>query len=155
MYVFDTSPLSSLFKNYYRRRFPTLWNRFDGMAADGLIISTREARRECLDSPVEPLRVWAEANQGVFHVPTAAEAEFIKQIYAVRHFQQNIEQKKLLKGGRNADPFIIAMAATAGRCVVTMEQYKDNGVKIPNICEHFGVECLSLEDFMEREHWEF
>ena len=155
MYVFDNSPLSVLFRNYYRRRFPTLWDMFDGLIADGRIVSTREVCREAEDSSLENLRDWATAHQPVFHVPTAAEGAFVVQIYAVRHFQQNIEQRKLLKGGRNADPFVIAKAATEGRCVVTMELFKENGAKIPNICDHFGVNCLSLEAFMEREGWEF
>ena len=33
------------------------------------------------------------------------------RIYQVDRFQQNIEVKKLLKGGKNADPFVIARAA--------------------------------------------
>lgn len=155
MYVFDNSPLSVLFRNYYRGRFPTLWDRFDGLVADGRIVSTREVYREAEDSALENLREWAAGQQSVFHIPTAPEGAFVGRIYAVRHFQQNIEQKKLLKGGRNADPFVIAKAATEGRCVVTMEQFKENGAKIPNICDHFGVDCLSLEAFMEREGWEF
>lgn len=155
MYVFDTSPLSTLFKNYYRGRFPTLWERFDSLTADGQIVSSREVLREVEDGPVESLRVWAADRQNLFHMPGAAEGEVVAQIYGVAHFQQNIEQKKLLKGGRNADPFIIAKAITEGRCVVTMEQFKANGVKIPNICKHFGVDCLSLEEFMEHEGWQF
>lgn len=65
--MFDTSPLSTLFKNYYRRPFPTLWDRFDGLVADGRIISTREVRRECVDGPVETLRVWAAGREEFFH----------------------------------------------------------------------------------------
>lgn len=155
MYVFDNSPLSVLFRNYYRGRFPTLWDRFDGLVADGRIVSTREVCREAEDSALENLRDWAAQHQAVFHMPTAAEGVFVTGIYAVAHFQQNIEQKKLLKGGRNADPFVIAKAATEGRTVVTMEQFKENGAKIPNICQHFGIDCLSLEQFMEREGWQF
>ena len=30
-----------------------------------------------------------------------------------------------------------------------------NAVKIPNVCEHFGVDCTNLEEFMEREKWRF
>lgn len=81
MYVFDTSPLSALFKNYYRRRFPTLWDRFDGLVADGRIISTREVRRECVDGPVETLRDWAGKREEFFHIPRAAEGAFVGQIY--------------------------------------------------------------------------
>jgi hypothetical protein len=155
MYVLDTSPLLILFKSYYRARFPRLWERFDGLVADRRVVSTREVLRECTDGPVDSLRLWAEGQGHFFHVPVAAEAQFVAQIYAVRHFQQNIEQKKLLKGGRNADPFVIAKAAIEGRCVVTMEELKPNSAKIPNICAHFGVECVTLEQFMEREGWQF
>ena len=155
MYVFDNSPLSVLFRNYYRGRFPTLWERFDGLIDEGRIVSTREVLREAEDSSLDNLRDWAAANQAVFHTPIAAEGAFVTGIYAVPHFQQNIEQKKLLKGGRNADPFVISKAAVEGRTVVTMEQFKENGAKIPNICAHFDIECLSLEVFMEREGWQF
>lgn len=155
MYVFDTSPLRVLFRNYYRGRFPTLWGHFDALVADGTIVSTREVMRECAVSPEESLRDWVEDNNDFFEVPVAAEGAFVAGIFAVPHFQQNIEQRKLLKGGHIADPFVIARASVDGRTVVTMEQFVENGAKIPNICGHFGVECLSLEEFMEREDWRF
>ena len=53
---------------------------------------------------------WAKKNP-VFATPTPAEGAFVAKIYAVAHFQQNIEQKKLLRGGKVADPFVIARAA--------------------------------------------
>lgn len=155
MYVFDNSPLSALFKNYYRNRFPTLWERFDGLIDDGEILSTREVLREVEDGSIETLRDWCVQHRAIFHTPTAAEGAIVGRIYSVNHFQQNIEQRKLLRGGRNADPFVIAKAAIDNGCVVTMEKFKENGTKIPNICQHFGVECVSLEEFMEREGWQF
>ena len=80
---------------------------------------------------------------------------FVAKIYSVPHFQHNIEQQKLLKGGHMADPFVIAKAATDSASVVTMEKFKPNGTKIPNICKHFSISCLSLGEFMEQEGWEF
>jgi hypothetical protein len=85
--------------------------------------------------------------------PSSAIADF--WIYAVRHFQQNIEQQKILKGGKNADAFVIAKAGVERGTVVTMEVLKPNAAKIPNICEHFSIPCLSLEKFMEEEDWQF
>lgn len=154
-YVFDNSPLSTLFKNYYRRRFPTLWQNFDALVASGNLHSTREVHREIGNSSLIELRDWANDNNGLFSTPTAAEGAFVATIYGVRHFQQNIEQQKLLKGGLNADPFVIARAAVENRTVVTMELFKPNGAKIPNICRHFGVPCMTLEEFMEAEGWQF
>ena len=76
-------------------------------------------------------------------------------IYAINHFQANIEKQKLLRGGRNADPFLIARAASLGATVLSMEQFKSNAAKIPNICKHFKVPCLDLRAFMEKEDWVF
>ena len=154
-YVFDTSPLSVLFKNYYRQRFPSLWTRFDTIVAEGRLLSTREVLREIEDGPIESLRDWAASNHDLFATPTAAEGAFVANVYGVPHFQQNIEQQKILKGGRNADPFVIARAAVSEATVVTMELLRPHAAKIPNICDHFGVPWLSLEQFMEREAWVF
>ncbi len=154
-YVFDTSPLSALFKNYYRNRFPSLWARFDDLVQSGHMVSTREVLREIEDGAIESLRDWAAQNLPLFTVPTAAEGAFVTRIYLVAHFQQNIEQQKILKGGRTADAFVIAKAAVEHGTVVTMEVLKPNAAKIPNICAHFGVRCLSLEEFMEEEGWQF
>ena len=153
--MFDTSPLSNLFRNYYRERFPTLWQNFDELVEIGDVVSTREALREINDSAIETLRVWAAENRSIFTTPIAAEAAYVANIYSVKHFQQNIEQQKILRGGKNADPFIIARAAVEERTVVTMEKLKDNAAKIPNICNHFGIDCITLEEFMELENWKF
>jgi len=154
-YVFDTSPLSALFKNFYRNRFPSLWERFDDLVANGHIVSTREVLREIEDGATESLREWVAQNQHLFTVPTAAEGAFVTEIYLIPRFQQNIEQQKILKGGKNADAFVIAKAAVEQGTVVTMELLKPNAAKIPNICEHFNIQCLSLEEFMEEEGWQF
>jgi hypothetical protein len=155
MYIFDNSPLSTLFRNYYRKRFPTLWTKFDALVAAGGLGSTREVYREIEDSNLSDLRAWAKDNQKLFPAPTAEEGAFVVKIYAVPHFQQNIEQQKLLKGGRNADPFVIARAAVDNGTVVTMELLKQNAAKIPNICQHFKIPCMTLEQFMEAEGWQF
>lgn len=154
-YVFDTSPLSTLFKNYYPSTFRTLWANFDLLVQTGIVVSTREVLRELRDGPVPEAVAWAEAHEDLFAMPTGPEAEFVAQIYSVRHFQQNIEQQKLLKGGKNADPFVIARAAVERRTVVTVEQAKPNGAKIPNICQRFGVKCVSLQEFMKEQNWVF
>lgn len=128
---------------------------FDDLVATGRIVSTREVLREIEDGATESLRDWAAQNQQLFTVPTAAEGAFVTRIYANPHFQQNIEQQKILKGGKNADPFVIAKAFVVQGTVVTMELFKPNGAKIPNICRHFNIQCVTLEEFMEQEGWQF
>lgn len=154
-YVFDTNAFSQLFHSYYRNRFPTLWEHFDTLIADGKITSTREVSREIQEDRVVALREWAAGQHKLFPTPIAEEARFVAEIFSVPHFLQIIERKKLLKGGLNADPFIVARAHSMGGTVVTLESEPRNGAKIPNICRHFKIPCISLEGFMEAEDWVF
>jgi len=36
-----------------------------------------------------------------------------------------------------------------------MERLKRNAAKIPNICQHYSIPCVDLEQFMEVEGWVF
>ncbi len=133
IYSFDTSALGTLFNSYYPARFPTLWKQFDRLIDSGTIVSTREVLRELDGVSNTDLEKWCKDNAAIFSVPIAAEGAFVAQIYRVPHFQQNIEQKKLLKGGKNADPFVIAKAKVEAGTVVTLEKPRPNSVKIPTI----------------------
>lgn len=153
-YVLDSSFLIQLHKHYYRESFVTMWKLFDEMVAAGTFTSTREVFRELEDSG-DAAAKWATANEELFTTPNAAEGSFVAGIYAVPHFQANIERQKLLKGGRNADPFVIARACAVKGTVLTMEQFKPHAAKIPNICDHFKVSCLDLRGFMQAKKWQF
>ena len=154
-YVFDTNAFSQLFHSYYRNCFPTLWEQFNELIEKDEITSTREVAREIKDDRVVALREWAKNHPDLFPTPNAVEAGFVGKIFAVPHFLQIIEKKKLFKGGLNADPFLIARAQAIGGTVVTLEGKPPNGAKIPNICQHFDIQCVSLEGFMEAENWTF
>ncbi len=156
IYTFDTSPLSVLFRNYYRGRFPTLWKRFEKLVQSKTILSTREVRRE-LQEFFEPSLTgqWIERFPNFFTTPTAAEADFVRQIFSNQHFRHIIEEKKLRAGGMNADPFVIAQAHATHGTVVTLEKATKTGAKIPDICRYFDIPCISLEGFMEAEDWKF
>lgn len=148
IYVFDTSPLINIFKNYYPRRFPSLWKKFNELVNNENLISCRENYRE-IEERDDNLFEWAKNHEKIFKSPSAEEGKFISQIYSIPLFRDNIEQQKLLKGGCNADPFVVAKAKSEDACVVTLEKFKSNSPKIPNICGHFKIECLDLEGFME------
>jgi Domain of unknown function (DUF4411) len=154
VYVLDTSVISALHRNYYRETFGSLWKRFDQMVEDGRFTSTREAYRELEELGGDALS-WAKDNEALFATPDGKEGAMVAAIYAVPHFQANMERQKLLQGGKNADPFLIARASVVKGTVVTMELHKPNAAKIPNICEHFKVTCLHLREFMAAENWTF
>lgn len=51
--------------------------------------------------------------------------------------------------------FSMDAAISDFRKIVEWEGEPPNGAKIPNICRHFGIPCMSLEGFMEAEDWTF
>lgn len=156
IYVFDTSAFSRLFRNYYPDIFSSLWRLFDQLVINDQITSTREVKHELQDGAVTEAREWANKNSALFPPPTDDEAQFVRKI--LEDFQYNIGNRKLHKGGKSADPFVIARAKILGATVVTLESKSEQNTKsgkIPNICKHFGVACVSLEEFMKRENWSF
>jgi len=155
IYVFDSDALINLFKHYYPERFPTLWEKFNALISRGEFISVREVFNE-IGSKEDSLAIWAkEQKNRLFLEPTIEEFQFVGEIFKVRHFQAMIRKQKILKGKPVADPFVIARAKVSDACVVTQEKTAENAAKIPNVCEHFEVPCINLEEFMERENWTF
>lgn len=154
IYVFDLGPFRILFNNYYRSRFPTLWDNFDNMIVDGTVVSVREVYKE-IQAKNDMLLLWAKNNKDVFKPPTEEEIEYVKDIFKINHFQSIIRKQSILKGSPVADPFVIAKARSINGCVVTVEHNKENSSRIPNICKEFNIGCLDLEGFMEKEGWRF
>ena len=154
-YVFDNNSFRVL-GNYYPDHFSTFWREFNQAVKVGKIISVREVRRE-LDFYVRHphLSDWIERHKNIFLSPNATEMRFITDIFAVQHFQSLVNKQTLLEGRPCADPFIVAKANLINGCVVTEEAVQPNAAKIPNICQHFGVDCTNFQGFMEREDWSF
>ncbi len=110
-YIFDTNTLTAIFRHYFIDQFPSFWEKFDTAIANHRICSVREVLNEIRQlKRDDELEHWSNENRKFFCDPIAEELSFITQIYSVKHFQNNLEKKKLLHGGPFADPFIIAKA---------------------------------------------
>ena len=155
VYVLDTNSVRVI-GNYYPDRFPSFWEKFDTSVDQGNIISVREVYRE-LDFQIRKpsLREWVENHKGMFLIPSQEETEFVSHIFSTNHFQALVKLRNQLTGFPVADPFVIASAYVRESCVVSEETIKENSAQIPNICEHFGIDCTNIEGMMEREGWEF
>ncbi|MCP4107393.1 MAG: DUF4411 family protein [Desulfobacteraceae bacterium] len=155
-YIFDSSPLIILFRHFYPRRFPSLWERFESMIEENKIISVREVFNEINSYGNEDRLIeWARNHKEIFLKPNRDELLLVTEIFKVEHFQSLIRKKERLQGKPVADPFIIGKAKILNGTVVTQEQWKENSAKLPNVCERFEVECIDLETFMEKENWVF
>lgn len=155
IYVFDSCAFIDLFKNYYVSRFPSLWKKFDLLLEHKNVTSVKEVYNE-ITRGNDRLNNWALNNKDLFSEPTDEEQKFIATIFQNPDFQSIVDNKKRSRGGVVADPFVIAKAKILDACVVTEEKVKSvNGIKIPTICKHFKIDCINLEQFMEKEKWEF
>lgn len=155
VYVFDTNSFRVV-SNYFPKQFPSFWQKFDGYVSAGDILSVREVYNELEhENNKQHLRDWVRANKKAFVIPTDEETAFLGEIFAVPHFQQLVGKQQLLKGMPVADPFVVACARIRKACVVTEEVLKRNAAKIPNVCEHFGVEYTNVEGFLVKEGWSF
>lgn len=154
-YVMDTGPLIIMLGSYYEDRFPTLWQHFDDMRKAGTLVSVREVFFE-LEGRTDRISNWVKDNKSFFESPSADEMQLVADIFKVRHFQSLIKEQAQLQGKPTADPFVIAKAGCIdGGCVVTEEKRRPNAAKIPNVCDHFDIDHMSLEEFMEKENWTF
>jgi hypothetical protein len=143
-------------KNYYPATFSSLWTEIDQMVATGELISVEEVREESLRRTDSPhLLDWIQRNTAIFAPPTEDEMAFVAEIFSVEHFRQLVGADVLLRGGFVADPWLIARAKVLGGCVVTEERIKQNAAKIPNVCEHFGVEYTNVETLLASKGWRY
>lgn len=131
-----------------------MWDKFDEMVNSGQIVSVREVLNE-IKARDDRLTVWASARPAFFPEPNAMEQKFVSEIFLKQEFQHLIREQERLSGKPVADPFVIASARVGNGCVVTEEVVKETGAKIPNVCRHFGIKCVNLEQFMENEGWVF
>ena len=157
-YVLDTNFfVRSRF--YYPDRFPSFWEKMDEGISDGIISSVKEVMKELerYEGRQEHLLKWIKSHGHIFTEPSADEQDKIRQILGVPDFQQLVNSKNLLRGRPAADPFVIAKAWDTGAVVVTTETpaSENQPPKIPNVCAHFEVDCITPEAFMEREGWQF
>lgn len=164
IYVFDTSSIRSL-QHFYPRVFKSIWDGLDALAQQGRLISTREVFNELERQAISAdLLNWAKRNKSMFTTPNTAELQFVATILQIEHFQSIIGVQQRLKGTPVADPFVIACAKIKQGTVVTEEGWlrpsdkltpKPNAAKIPNVCAHFKVPCIDLEEFMQQQGWAF
>lgn len=164
IYVFDTSSIRAL-QHFYPRVFRSIWEGLDDLVSRQHLISTREVFNELERQAVSAeVLQWAKGNKSMFTTPSTAELQFVATIFQIKHFQSLIGVQQRLKGTPVADPFVIACAKARKGTVVTEEGWlrpsntltpKPNAAKIPNVCAHFTVPCIDLEEFMQQQGWAF
>ncbi len=156
MYLLDANVLIQA-KNFYYRFdiFPAFWEWLDGEQQNGELASILPVYEE-LAKGTDELSNWTKGRQhNGWFLPVDDEAtqrEFssIAAWVMGSHFKPQAKTDFLAV----ADPWLVAKAASMDYAVVTHEKLLDPNirrkVKIPNVCDAFGVECIDTFDLLNR-----
>lgn len=154
IYVADSGFYITACQYYFPSQFPKFWNCIDELIGAGRFVSPREVLRE-LDKKGTSCAEWANNHKNIFVPPTHEETVTLSdKLFSHNTFLQ-ISDKVVRAGRPWADPWVVVKAKHLGGCVVTTERYKKHSARIPNMCEHLGVECVDLEGFLKQNGLKF
>lgn len=156
IYCVDTSSFSEL-RSFRRDVFPVVWTRVESLIVDKRIIAPHEVLRELSHRHVE-IYEWAKKQDMFVELDDA-------QVAVVRDIQAQFKLTDHDATGPVADELVVALPLSRTRgqlmpqdtyIVVTQESPGGKGsVKIPNVCEAFGLTCIKLADLFKREGLRF
>jgi len=156
IYIVDTSSFISLMIWNPIDIFPSVWSKLSEMGKQGLIIAPMEVRKE-LAVKDDDLADWTKNNHQIFKRLNIAQIEKVLEIQST--FPALIDPDKETP---TADPFVIALALISDpqktidgtirqRQVVTQEKLNRNRIKIPFVCNNYGVQWCHVQEMFRRE----
>lgn len=157
-YLIDASSLIEANNRYYSFDFcPGYWDWLEQQNTAGNVYSIDRIYDE-LNSGNDPLVVWAKQRRTSFFLPV--DSATITAMTQVTQWANggNFTPRAQAEFQRGADPFLIAYALAHGHTVVTNEKSAPNAVanvKIPDVCQHFGVVCVDPFEMLRAEKARF
>jgi hypothetical protein len=152
IYCIDTSSILEWFvRRYPPAILPALPERMEDLIGAGRLRAPKAVFDEI--RPGDDCHKWAKAQTELFIEESAAVQRLVRQLMATHH-----NPAKPLKGINNADPFVIAMAKDGGaNWVVVSDEHPGTAEarKIPFVCRHEGVPCITFQELMVAEGWQF
>lgn len=149
-YLLDTNIIRPLFNFYYPPElFPEIWNGINELSSLGRILSVEEVHTECkrqLSNSEDALK-WLDDNKSIFSPPTSDELGWLTAIFSHKEFQMS--EKDIEKGKTKADAMLVARGISINATVVTAENVRAHGSKIPTMCARYEVPCISRIEFLK------
>jgi hypothetical protein len=161
-YCLDSSVFIQAHRTYYAfDLLPSFWTVLEELASSGIIVSPVAVFSEIIRGQDE-LAEWAKSQKKIlFTEPDNDVNEALGQIadFANDRYYDGHWIREFLNG---ADPWVIAQAKAHNLVVVSMEGKKiteeedrvtkkfRGEIKIPNMCGHFGVTCMTTYDLLRK-----
>lgn len=151
-YTLDTNILIRLARYYPREYFANVWVRIEELVEDGRCCICSMVAVE-LERGTDELLSWAKSLDGFIHEHSGEDFTTVGLITSA-HPDWVVETKNA------GDPFVIAHALNEGSIIVTEEARKgpntsDHNLKIPNVADEHGVECINFLGLLGEEGWSF
>src|SRR3989304_4012992 len=130
IYSVDSSSLIHAWRRVYRpKNFGFVWEHFDLLIAEGRFRASIEVYNE-LEKKDDELFKWCkERKEQMF-----AEIDDETQKQVTRIMKNHPRLVDTVKGRSSADPFVIALAATANPLMVVVTEEFAGKTKIPDVC---------------------
>lgn len=143
-YVLDTNVFINMQRYHPYDVFGSLWQKMAGIIDEGRVISCEEVLDE-LSIGNDYLLKWVKQRKSAFITSGPDIQLMVREILK--------KYPDLVTGSRksnSADPFVIALAKLKNCTLVSDETRAGNGqpVKIPNVCEAYGVRVIKFVDFL-------
>lgn len=137
------------------REFAGFWEMIERNMESGIVRITKRNFQEITEGrdTEDDLAKWLKPRRGVsIGVPPNKEVQaFAAKIGDYVYSNPIFYERHRARFSRGADAWLIAQAAVDDGTVVTREvsQPESHAPKIPDLCSHFQVKCISLIDIMK------
>lgn len=149
-YVIDSSALFDLKNQYPQHIFKGLWDSFNEMCRQQLIVAPREVMRE-IKRGNDELLVWAQEYEDIFLEPGEDELAINQKLFEL--YPKEIIAKYSTRPW--ADPLVIACAKHYRLTIIQQETNDKNQYKIPTMAAMLHIKCIKLVGFFEDQSWQF
>lgn len=130
--------------------FAGQWGTFERLINEGVIVAPRQVRSELEKwaERLEDVGTWLARRHGMFREPSTEQLSWVKRI--VNAYPAYARDLNYL-----GDLMVISLAGAEGLTVVTLERVGTTPSrarpKIPSACAEFGIECVTVPLFLQRE----
>jgi hypothetical protein len=151
-YCFDTSAfLEGWVRLYPYDVFPALWDNLEKLIEAQIAISSEEVYNE-IARKEDTLLDWVKNRRNMFAQIDIPQQEAVAKILS--ECPRLVDTKR---GKSSGDPWVIALAMITQTAVVTAERISGsvNSPRIPDVCQLYGIRCITLLDLIREQKWRF
>jgi rRNA-processing protein FCF1 len=147
VYLIDTSAWLNIDT---RQDFADVWQLVISLIQQGRIVVPAAVLNELRDNPMYLSRL--QEYEAVLQAGDrkADDLEYLMLVGKITHDYPAMSGARGIK--TKADPYIVALADLEKYIVVTDESLKHENRKIPGVCKHYGITCLTLDEFVRTEN---